>query len=146
DPRERGPARRARHHDHGRRDGRGVGHRGAAARSTRRHGTPGDDVTLRLLRRIAASRSGRRLVPLVVLALVAALSGSCAFYNTYYFARKNYDLATGGMPYDVAPDPQQAGTAAQYYRKSIDYSKKLIANYPKSKWVDDAYLMWARSL
>jgi len=103
-------------------------------------------VILRLLRRIAASRPGRRLVPLVVLALVAALSGSCAFYNTYYFARKNYDLATGGMPYDVDPDPQKAGTAADYYRKSIDYSKKLIANYPKSKWVDDAYLMWARSL
>ncbi len=103
-------------------------------------------MTLRSLHRIASARSGRRLVVFALLVMVALQSASCAFYNTYYFARKNYDLATGGLPYDVDPDPQQAGTASTYYRKSIDYSKKLIANYPKSKWVDDAYLMWARSL
>ncbi len=35
---------------------------------------------------------------------------------------------------------------AQNYAKAIDYSKKVLANYPKSKWVDDAYLMWAKGL
>jgi tetratricopeptide (TPR) repeat protein len=95
---------------------------------------------------MAMRRSGRRLVLLALLAVTAGLAGSCAFYNTYYFARKNYDLATGGQPYEVDPNPLNAGTSAQYYRKSIDYSKKLIANYPTSKWVDDAYVMWARSL
>ena len=34
----------------------------------------------------------------------------------------------------------------QNFNKSIDYSKKVIGQYPKSKWVDDAYLLWARSL
>jgi tetratricopeptide (TPR) repeat protein len=38
------------------------------------------------------------------------------------------------------------GNTAQNYTKAIDYSKKVLANYPKSKWVDDAYLLWARAL
>lgn len=89
---------------------------------------------------------GRRLAGWAALATLALLAGSCAFYNTFYFARKNYDLATGGLPYEVDKNLAQPGASANYYRKAVDYSKKLIANYPKSKWVDDAYLMWARSL
>lgn len=34
----------------------------------------------------------------------------------------------------------------QNYGKAIDYSKKVLGTYPKSKWVDDAYLMWAKAL
>jgi len=82
----------------------------------------------------------RRLAAIVML---AASLASCAYYNTYYLARKNYFLATEGLPYPVEkPNPGQSGT----YQKSIDYAKKVIANYPESKWVDDAYLIWARSL
>jgi TolA-binding protein len=32
------------------------------------------------------------------------------------------------------------------FNKCIDLSKKLLVQYPKSKWVDDAYLLWARAL
>ncbi len=88
-----------------------------------------------------------RVRPGVVLlvVLIACVASSCAFYNTYYFARKNYAAATGGLPYEVEK-PLTPGQSSAQYRKAIDYSKKLIANYPKSKWVDDAYLLWARSL
>src|SRR5215470_1776470 len=80
---------------------------------------------------------------LLWLAGAALLADSCAYYNTYYLARKYYDRATGGLPYPVEkPDP----TASQNFTRAIDYSKKVIGNYPKSKWVDDAYLMWARAL
>jgi TolA-binding protein len=79
-----------------------------------------------------------------VLALTAApILGSCAYYNTFYLARKNYDLATAGEPYLVE---RNAGAATQNFNRSIDYSKKLLAQYPKSGWVDDAYLLWARAL
>lgn len=82
----------------------------------------------------------------VILTLaIAVFSSSCAFYNTFYYARKNYNAATLGMPYEVEK-PLSPGQSAGQYRKAIDYSKKLIANYPTSKWVDDAYLLWARSL
>jgi TolA-binding protein len=88
------------------------------------------------------ARSGSVGLAALVIAIVA-LATSCAYYNTYYLGRKYYFTATGGLPYSVErPAPIQAGN----FQKSIDYSKKVIAIYPKSKWVDDAYLMWARSL
>jgi TolA-binding protein len=77
------------------------------------------------------------------LLLVATLGSSCAYYNTYYLARKYYDRASPGQPYAI--DRPEAA-AAQNYQKSIDYSRKVLANYPKSKWVDDAYLLWGRAL
>jgi len=68
---------------------------------------------------------------------------SCAYYNTFYLAQKYYERGSGGLPYPVEkPDVN----ASNEYRRSIDYSKKLLAQYPKSKWVDDAYLLWARAL
>jgi len=82
----------------------------------------------------------RRLVTLGALSLLAS---SCAYYNTMYLARRYYDKATAGMPYVVEKADAQA---AANFGKSIDYAKKAIALYPKSKWVDDAYLLWARAL
>ncbi len=81
----------------------------------------------------------RSVIPcLLLLALT-----SCAYYNTFYLARKYYDRGTLGAPYVAEKvDPSSASN----FSKSIDYSKKLIALHPKSKWVDDAYLLWARAL
>ncbi len=88
-------------------------------------------------------RTTRALRGLVVLGALAALASSCAYYNTYYLARKNYFKGTDGAPYVV--DKAQA-MQAQYFNKAIDYSKKLLAEYPRSKWVDDAYVLWAKAL
>lgn len=82
----------------------------------------------------------RALLALLALALLA---GSCAYYNTFYLARRYYFKATNGEPYPV--DKTVTGASGDFL-KSIDMSKKLMANYPKSKWVDDAYLLWARAL
>src|SRR5207249_4806731 len=60
-----------------------------------------------------------------------------------YLARKYYDIAALRQPYVV---DRSAAVDNQNFNKSIDYSKKVIGQYPKSKWVDDAYLLWARSL
>jgi len=87
--------------------------------------------------------TGVRLRRLVLLLALAVLASSCAYYNTFFLARKYYFKGTAGLPYLV--DKRDA-TAAQNFTKAIDYSKKVLANYPKSKWVDDAYLLWARSL
>jgi tetratricopeptide (TPR) repeat protein len=84
----------------------------------------------------------RQVLALAVLALVAL--PSCAYYNTYYLAKKNYDKATNGQPYVV--DPTTGTQSQQSYTDAIKYSKKLLSQYPKSKWVDDAYLLWALSL
>ena len=84
----------------------------------------------------------RRIVLVAALGLVT-LCSSCAYYNTFFLARKYYDRGTGGAPYPV--DKVEASAGVNFTR-AIDYSKKVIAQYPKSKWVDDAYLLWARAL
>jgi tetratricopeptide (TPR) repeat protein len=79
----------------------------------------------------------------VTLGLALTLLSSCAYYNTFYLARKYYFKATEGAPYEVDRD---GSTQRANYNKSSDYSKKLLGVYPKSKWVDDAWLLWARAL
>ena len=86
--------------------------------------------------------TGPGRVVLEALALGLTLS-SCAYYNTFYLARKYYDVAAQRQPY-LVDKPQTVDT--QNFNKSIEYSKKVLAQYPKSKWVDDAYLLWARGL
>jgi len=85
-------------------------------------------------------RLARGLLGALVLALGAS---SCAYYNTFYLARKYYFRATEGQPYVVE---RQTGQQSQNYSKSIEYSKKVLGVYSKSKWVDDAYLLWGRAL
>ena len=80
---------------------------------------------------------------ILTLALLAMAASSCAYYNTFYLARKYYFKATDGAPYLVE---RQGGAQAQNFTRSIDYSKKVLGSYPKSKWIDDAYLMWAQGL
>jgi TolA-binding protein len=84
-----------------------------------------------------------RLAPLGALAALALLASSCAYYNTFYLARKYYDVAALRQPY-LVDRPQNVDN--QNFTKSIDYSKKVLGQYSKSKWVDDAYLLWARAL
>jgi len=84
----------------------------------------------------------RGRLPIAVL-LIATTAASCAFYNTFYSARKYYDRATAGEPYAI---DAAVGQAAPDFGRAIEYSKKLLSNYPKSKWADDAYLLWARAL
>jgi len=77
-----------------------------------------------------------------LLAVLAAVSVSCAYYNTFYLARKYYMKATDGQPYEV---DREGSLQRSNYNKSADYSKKLLGVHPNSKWVDDAWLMWART-
>src|SRR5215831_17530933 len=79
----------------------------------------------------------------VTLVLLGGTLASCAYYNTFYLARKYYYKATDGQPYEVDRD---GTTQRPNYNKSSDYSKKLLGVYPKSNLVDDAWLMWAKSL
>ena len=103
-------------------------------------------MTLRFTPRPRSTQLRRiRRGAVLLVCVIAVAASSCAFYNTFYSARKNYAAATGGLPYEVEK-PASLGQTGVQYRKAIDYSKKLIANYPKSKWVDDAYLLWAKGL
>ena len=85
----------------------------------------------------------RRSLALALIVAVASPLAGCAYYNTFYLARRNYDRSLQRVPYaldrtDVTPGAQLP--------KAIDYAKKVITGYPKSKWVDDADLLWAKAL
>lgn len=90
-------------------------------------------------------RSLRTAAALGALACAGFVLGSCAFYNSFYLARRYYERATEGEPYIVQRTALSTNQVPNFTR-AIDYSKKVIAQYPKSKWVDDAYLLWARAL
>jgi TolA-binding protein len=83
-------------------------------------------------------------LPLTALVLAAAALAGCAYYNSYYLAKKNFDLAAQGKLY---PDERAASSSfTQAFDKSIGFSKQVLERYPKDKWADDAYLLWARAL
>lgn len=85
----------------------------------------------------------RRARAVLAAALLALPLASCAYYNTYYLARRYYLKGTEGEPYVL---DRNASAQSQNFTRSVEYSKKLLSSYPKSKWVDDAYLLWAKSL
>ena len=84
----------------------------------------------------------RRAGRIVAVLVLAGLTASCAYYNTFYLARKYYMKATNGQPYEVDRD---GSTQRVNYNKSGDYAKKLLGVYPRSKYVDDAWLLWAKT-
>src|SRR5262249_21676617 len=94
---------------------------------------------MKTLHRPRAAKWGPRV--LAGLGLPSLLLSSCAYYNTYYLARKYYFKGTEGLPYTIEK-PLTPHT--QEFSKTIDYAKKLISQYPKDGLVDDAYLLWAR--
>jgi TolA-binding protein len=79
----------------------------------------------------------RALLAAAVAATV--LGAGCAYYNTFYTARKHFRDAERQR---VASGQEHAPPGSlELYQRSIDGSKKLIAKYPRSKWVDDAHLL-----
>ena len=82
-----------------------------------------------------------RILAAVLLACVAF--PGCAYFNTYYSAKKNFDAAE-----HLIQDPEDRANAQQaaLYDKAIASAAKLVTSYPKSKWVDDAIYLTGRSL
>jgi outer membrane protein assembly factor BamD (BamD/ComL family) len=88
----------------------------------------------------------RLTAALLVLALALAGSG-CAYFNTFYSAKKNFEAAELARV-QSAEDPEGRANAGQaaLYDKAIEGATKVVLTYSKSKWVDDAILLIGRSL
>ncbi len=90
------------------------------------------------MRPFHAGPSGLRILGLV---LLVAASG-CAYYNTFYLAKKYYREGTRAQEKSLTDEPSPE--AATKYDLVIRQCTKVLSDYPKSKWVDDAsYLMGA---
>ncbi len=81
----------------------------------------------------------RRLpLPLLPALLLLLLSG-CAYYNTFYTARKAWDRAMV-----LQEQSSIEGTGVAEFDNCIKACNSLILKYPDSKWVDDALLLQGR--
>ncbi len=77
----------------------------------------------------------------LILTLVS-FAFSCAYYNTFYLARKDFNKAEENRRNTPNPNPQ---VQAALYTEAIKKASKLLEFYPKSKWVDDALLLIGKS-
>lgn len=90
------------------------------------------------MRPFYAGPSGPRILGLVLLVVVSG----CAYYNTFYLARKYYREGTRAQERSLSDEPSPE--ASTKYDLVIRQCTKLLTDYPKSKWVDDAsYMMGA---
>ena len=86
----------------------------------------------------------RWLLAVAILLIGAVASGGCAYFNTFYSAKKNFNEAESQLRQNPDPEARAGAAQAALYDKSILGATKVIREYPKSKWVDDAVLMIGR--
>ncbi len=103
-----------------------------------------------------------RSVKILLLIIVISAPG-CAFFNTFYLARKAYNnaeniiqrnkeqAAAAQTIADIPPDrfskeslstPQEART---FLDEAIERSNKVVVLYPKSRWAEDATLLLGKA-
>jgi len=75
---------------------------------------------------------------IVVILLILAFTQGCAYYNTLYNAEKDYEFA-------VAQRRQGGAVPKERLQKCIERCSKVVALYPKSKWVDDALFLMGKA-
>ncbi len=73
-----------------------------------------------------------------LLGLVILISG-CAYFNTFYLAKKYYKEARKAQERSVLESV--APEASAKYEMSIRQSQKVLTDYGKSKWADDALFL-----
>jgi TolA-binding protein len=92
------------------------------------------------MRPFYAGPSGLRILGLV---LLVAASG-CAYYNTFYLAKKYYRDGIRAQERSLSDEPTPE--ASTKYDLVIRQCTKLLTEYPKSKYVDDASYMMGAAL
>ena len=78
--------------------------------------------------------SGIKLVSVFLLILVSG----CAYFNTFYNARKNYGKAVDLI--EENPD-RPSSSEAGYLNDAIEGAARVLSFYPESRWADDAQLL-----
>ena len=88
------------------------------------------------------ARSARALAAgLILLAVTAA---GCAYYNTFYLAKRYY--AEGQRAQDKSASDVPTPEAATKYDSAIRQCQKVLTEYGDSKWADDAAYLLGASL
>jgi len=76
--------------------------------------------------------------PILVMLMAFLLSG-CAYYNTFYNAKKSFKEGEKAQKNATAAARQNMGKTQ--YEDAIKKASKVLTFYPKSKWADDALFL-----
>lgn len=87
----------------------------------------------------------RNKIYLIILALLGALVGGCAYYNTFYNAKKFYEKANAEREKRRFDQEKPSSSEKQNYDKAIEKASAVLELYPKSKYVDDALMLLGRA-
>jgi TonB family protein len=77
------------------------------------------------------------------LMLTVVLLSGCAYYNTFYNAKKSFKEGEKAQKNATASARQSVGNTQ--YEDAIKKASKVLTFYPKSKWADDALFMIGRA-
>ncbi|MCD4701684.1 MAG: hypothetical protein K8S24_07490 [Candidatus Aegiribacteria sp.] len=86
---------------------------------------------------------GCRIGILFSVFLMICMSFSCAYYNTFYNARKSYEAAIELAR--VNPD-NPVSSEENLLDEAVSGAVKILTVYPESRWVDDAQLLLGDAL
>jgi len=76
----------------------------------------------------------------LIFALCTMLSLGCAYYNTFYNAKKQFKKAEKSLD-ENPPAAGISGSQRDLYEQAIKKASKVLTFYPQSKYVDDALFM-----
>ncbi|MCK5732850.1 MAG: tetratricopeptide repeat protein [Candidatus Latescibacteria bacterium] len=79
-----------------------------------------------------------------VLLFLILLSG-CAYYNTFYNARKAFNEAEARREASGAAAGSSRRSGGGLYDKAIKKASRVLAFYPDSRWVDDSLLLLGKA-
>jgi TonB family protein len=77
------------------------------------------------------------------IALIALFLSGCAYYNTFYNAKRSFKEGEKAQK-NAAPSARQNMGKGQY-EDAIKKASKVLTFYPKSKWADDALFLIGRA-
>ncbi len=81
---------------------------------------------------------------LLAILLVSFVLSGCAYYNTFFNARKYYDDAEEARA--GTPEEKRGKIGLDLYEKAMKKCAKVIVEHPDSKWVDDAVLLMGKCM
>jgi TolA-binding protein len=87
-------------------------------------------------------RTARALLAAAFLALAAGSPG-CAYYNTFFLAKKHFNQALRDEKLNTTG--KLSPVAATNYEKAIKQCSKVLQRHAGSKWADDALFLMGRS-
>lgn len=87
--------------------------------------------------------SARRWIGRIGPPLFLVVATGCAYFNTFYLARKNFRQAESTVAKSTTD--KVPADAVRGYEIAITQSRKVIDRYPKSRWADDAVYVLSAS-